>query len=114
MEDRDSDRLIPVPTEYFFHRTVKMFSDQHVHLIVDQILHNKETLEDYKKTLKNCPILLVGVHCSIKELERREIQRGDRHSGLALSQLDFVHNQQEQYDVEVDTSVDSIESCIKK
>jgi len=28
MEDRRGERLIPVPTEYFFHRTIQMCSDK--------------------------------------------------------------------------------------
>ncbi|WP_162785298.1 AAA family ATPase [Bacillus sp. P14.5] len=57
MEDRDNQRLIPVPTEYFFHKTVAMFSDKGVNLVVDQILFNEETHEDCYRTLNN-PIAL--------------------------------------------------------
>lgn len=28
MENRENNKLIPVPTEYFFHRTIAMFSDR--------------------------------------------------------------------------------------
>lgn len=111
MEDRDGGHLIPVPTEYFFHRTIKMFSDKGVNLIVDQILHNKETLDDFHLTLDDYPIVFVGVHCSKEELTRREKARGDRHISLAVSQLDFVHQQNEKYDIEVNTENLTIQEC---
>lgn len=114
MEDRDGGRLIPVPTEYFFHRTIQMFSDKGVNLIVDQILHNKETLDDFHQTLNDYPVLFVGVHCSKEELSRREKARGDRHSYLAASQLTFVHQQNEKYDVEVNTEDSTIKECAEK
>lgn len=112
MEDRVAKRYIPVPTEYFFHRTIQMFSDKGINLVVDQILLDSFTFRDFTETLSG-PVLLVGVHCSISELERREQSRGDRKSGLAVSQLTFVHQQREMYDVEVDTSFDTISSCVE-
>ncbi|MDZ5472025.1 AAA family ATPase [Bacillus sp. 31A1R] len=112
MEDRENDRLIPVPTEYFFHRTIAMFSDKGVNLIVDQILHDSFTTEDCYKTLKDYPVLFVGVQCPIEELERREMQRGDRRIGQGKQQLEYVHKS-EVYDIVVDTYKDSLEHCAK-
>lgn len=114
MEDRTGKRLIPVSTEYFFHRTIQMFSDKGINLVVDQILHDSETILDFEETMQEYPVILVGVHCSILELEKREESRGDRHSGLAKFQLQFVHQQKENYTVEVDTSVDTLSSCVQK
>jgi len=114
MEDRAGERLIPVPTEYFFHRTIQMFSDKGINLVVDQILHDSELLLDFEAVLRGYPVVLVGVHCSLSELEKREQSRGDRRSGLAKSQLQFVHQQKENYTVEVDTSCDSLSSCVQK
>ena len=114
MENRNKNRLIPVPTEYFFHRTVKMFSDKGINLIVDQILHDTETLTDYIETFKDYSLVFVGVHCSVEELNRREQARGDRQIGLAIAQLSFVHQQQENYDVEVDTSKNKLETCVEQ
>lgn len=114
MEDRAGERLIPVSTEYFFHRTIQMFSDKGINLVVDQILHDSETILDFEKAMRGYPVVLVGVHCRILELEEREQSRGDRRSGLAKSQLQFVHQQRENYTVEVDTSVDSLSSCVQQ
>lgn len=113
MEDRENDRLIPVPTEHFFHRNLAMFSDKGVNMIVDQILHDEDTLMDCVQILENYPVFLVGVHCPAGELERREKARGDRTLGQAVRQLDFVHQQKEVYDVEVDSFQMSYDTAAK-
>ena len=113
MEERDNNRLIPVETEYFFHRTIAMFSDKGVNLIVDYVIHDKYTRVDCKETLSGYPILFVGVHCPAAELERREKERGDRRIGLSKSQLDFVHKE-EVYDIEVDTFANGLENCLER
>lgn len=113
MEDRDNGRLIPVETEYFFHRTIAMFSDKGVNLIVDHVIHDELTRADCKAILSGYPILFVGVHCPTPELERREKERGDRKIGLSKSQLDFVHKE-ETYDIEVDTFTNGLERCVER
>jgi chloramphenicol 3-O phosphotransferase len=114
MEDRENERLIPLSTEYYFHRTIKMFSDSGIHLIVDQILHNDDTLIDCMSTLEGYPIYFVGVHCPLHELEEREITRGDRMLGLSKEQLKYVHQQNEAYNLEVNTGHDSVDTCADK
>jgi chloramphenicol 3-O phosphotransferase len=111
MEDREREHLIPVPTEYFYHRAISMFSDKGVNLILDHILHDEFTTKDCFEVLRDYPILFVGVHCPLEELERREEARGDRILGQARSQLQFVHQQNESYDIEVDTFNESLEVC---
>ncbi|MET8976445.1 hypothetical protein ABZX85_12605 [Streptomyces sp. NPDC004539] len=56
---------------------------------------------------------LVGVHCALPELERRERERGDRTPGLAARQLAQVHAHG-LYDVECDTSVDGPAECARR
>jgi chloramphenicol 3-O phosphotransferase len=113
MEDRENQRLIPVSTEYYFHRTIAMFSDSGINLVVDQILHNEETIKDCLEALKDYPVFFVGVHCPQTELERRESERGDRTIGQAKRQLEYVHQQHEVYNIEVDTYRDGIEYSVK-
>lgn len=108
-----NERLIPVPTEYFFHRSIAMFSDKGINLIVDHVLHDRFTAADCFDTLENYNVLFVGVHCPIEELQRREIARGDRSVGQAISQLNYVHKN-EIYDVEVDTFTETIQSCAER
>lgn len=113
MEERENGHLIPVETEYFFHRTIAMFSDKGVNLVVDHILHNDFTRKDCFEVLKNYPVLFAGIHCPVEELERREKSRGDRSIGQAKRQLEYVHKN-EIYDVEVDTCAESVEECSRK
>jgi chloramphenicol 3-O phosphotransferase len=113
MEDRENERLIPIETEYFYYKNVAMFLDRGVNLILDQILHDPITLQNFYETLKSYPILFVGVQCPVEELTRREKLRGDRQIGQANSQLSFVHKQ-EIYDIEVDTYSNSMMECAKE
>lgn len=113
MEDRENKHLIPIETEYFFHRTIAMFSNKGVNLVIDHILHDDFTNEDFWKVLKDYPLLLVGVNCPIEELERREKARGDRELGLARKQLEYVHKDVT-YDIEINTYEESVEECTKK
>jgi chloramphenicol 3-O phosphotransferase len=113
MEDRVNQRLIPIPTEHFFHRNIAMFSDKGINLIVDHILHDTDTFQDSISVLEGYPILFVGVHCPVDELDKREAARGDRTIGQAKRQLAFVHQQGEVYDVEVDTNELSMEEASK-
>ncbi|MDQ0771760.1 hypothetical protein QF026_000226 [Streptomyces aurantiacus] len=48
-------------------------------------------------------VVLVGVHCPLQELERREQERGDRPPGLAARRITQVHAHS-LYDIECDTS----------
>ncbi|MFB9329118.1 chloramphenicol phosphotransferase CPT family protein [Paenibacillus aurantiacus] len=104
VEDRDKGRLIPVDTEHYFHRTVAMFSDSGVSVVVDQILHSPSVIQDCVEVLAGYPVLFVGVHCGLDTLRSRERERGNRTIGQAEEQLRFVHRQLECYDLEVDTS----------
>lgn len=113
MEDRNNNHLIPVETEYFFHRTIAMFSDKGINLVVDHVLHDKYTREDCLEVLANYPVLFVGVHCDLDELERREMARGDRSIGQARKQLEYVHKN-DLYDVEINTFSDGMEACSNK
>jgi chloramphenicol 3-O phosphotransferase len=113
LEDREEERLIPIETEYFYYKNVAMFSDRGVNLILDQIIHDPLTLKNFYEALKGYPVLFVGVHCPVDELLHREQLRGDRRTGLAASQLEYVHKQ-EIYDVEVNTFNHSLSECAKE
>lgn len=95
MEDRKGNRLIPFATEYFFHRTIQMYSDRGINLVVDQILHDAETFHELTETLQDYPMVFVGAHRPKEELIRREKARGYRQIGISASQLLFVHQQLE-------------------
>jgi chloramphenicol 3-O phosphotransferase len=113
MEDRENERLIPIETEYFYYKNAAMFSDRGVNLILDQIIHDSITLKNYQEALNGYPVLFVGVHCPVDELLHREQSRGDRRTGLAVSQLEYVHKH-ETYDIEVNTHNQSLSECAKQ
>ena len=72
-------------------------------LIVDVVLEAHGLLEECVKNLCDLNAYFVGVRCPLEEIERREIARGDRVSGMAKGQFKRVHAH-EIYDIEVDTS----------
>ncbi|AST90312.1 chloramphenicol phosphotransferase CPT family protein [Sutcliffiella cohnii] len=114
MEDRQEGKLIPIPTEYYFHRNIAMFSNSGVNLVVDHILHDQLTLKDWFEVLNGYPVFYVGVHCPVEELARRELARGDRRIGQSKEQLLFVHQNDEVYDVEVNTFIEQRSDCVNK
>ena len=60
---------------------------------------------DLRQILQPFDVFLVGVHCTLEELERRERLRGDRRIGEAREhvEVDGVHGFGP-YDLEVDTT----------
>ncbi|HNC07871.1 MAG TPA: hypothetical protein PLX14_04145, partial [Anaerolineales bacterium] len=70
----------------------------------------EELLHQCINELSGESVWLVGVHCSLEELERREKARSDRQIGLAKEQMATIHNSVI-YDIEIDTSILSLEEC---
>ncbi len=95
-----------------FHGSIASLASEGNHLIVDHVFEQPNDLRKCVYRLSDYWVLFVGVHCSLDELKRRE-QRRDRIQGLAKAQLDIVHAHSI-YDVEVDTSSESIERCAEK
>lgn len=60
-------------------------------LIFDHIIETKAWLNDLIRLLAGFDVFFVGLHCSLAELERREIQRGNRRTGEAQADLQTVH-----------------------
>lgn len=75
-------------------------------LVIDNAMDPTEQAIDLLERVKGYSILLVGVHCSLEELNRRERQRRDRTIGEAAAQFNRVHRGFV-YDVEVDSSTKS-------
>ena len=70
----------------------------------------KVWINDLVKLLSPYDVYFVGLHCSLPELERREIQRGNRRTGEARTDLETVHSFAP-YDLELD-SEDSLEGNV--
>lgn len=93
------------------YQTIKLFADSGIDVVVDTVLLAPyNALEDLIPILRNSSVMLVHVVCSIEELRRREIERGDRLHGQAESQLQYLIPQ-DTYDLTVDTSLSSSDDC---
>lgn len=96
-----------------FHHFLAAFSKAGNNIIADTVIDTESVLKQCINILGEFPIVFVGVHCPLEELERREQERGDRKLGLAKMQYDRVHAHTI-YDVEVDTSNSSPMECAQK
>ena len=83
-------------------------------LIIDHFLQEQDWQQEVLAQLgaSGARVVLVGVHCSLAELEQRESGRGDgrleeRPLGLARRSDELCHSHGLSYDVTVDTSQES-------
>ncbi len=96
-----------------FHRAVAGMAAAGNDVVVDHVLSEEWRLLDCLGLFAARDVVLVGVRCSLEELERRERQRGDRPVGLAVSQFDQVHAHG-LYDIECDTTAASAADCARQ
>lgn len=110
------DRIFPTLLSGM-HSSLAAMAEAGNHLIVDHVI-----LEDEEPTtwalecltaIVPFEVLMVGVHCSEVERERREFQRKDRNPGLSAWQAKRMHKVLV-YDVEVDTSSESTGASVAK
>ncbi len=81
-------------------------------LIVDEVIIQAETLQEYRHLLQPFNLRLVGLFAPLDVLEARERARGDREVGLARWQYGRVH-QGISYDLELDTVGATPEKCAR-
>jgi len=60
-------------------------------VIMDHIIESNSMLEDLLRAVSDLDVYFVGLHCSLEELRRREIQRGNRRDGEAEADLQIIH-----------------------
>ena len=83
-----------------------------LNVIVDEVCIEEKSFENWQKKLSAYKVLYVGIRAPIDVLEKREKERNDRIHGSARAQHKLVH-QGNQYDLEIDTAVSSIEECVR-
>jgi chloramphenicol 3-O phosphotransferase len=93
-----------------FHRAVAGMARAGNDLVVDYVLSEPWRLRDCLEVLADLDVVLVGVHCSAAEAERRERARGDRAPGQAAAQIGPVRAHG-RYDIECDTTHASPREC---
>lgn len=115
----DSDSLWYVAVDAMYH-TIKTYSVMGLNVIVDHVVLNQDNGKEQKlfnsciDELKIYPITFVKVICSLEELKRREISRGDRDIGNAEWQFKQGLYPMDGYHVFVDTSITSLVECAEK
>jgi chloramphenicol 3-O phosphotransferase len=83
-------------------------------IIVDEVfLGGGASQQRWKNVLGALRVLWVGVRCEGAVAAGREIARGDRVSGMALSQAEVVHHGVT-YDLEVDTTHAEALDCARE
>lgn len=83
-----------VPYERFldnFYRTVAQWAGDGFDLIVDTVFEREACVQMMLEYLQAFRIYLIGLHCPLAEVERREQARGNRPAGLARQQFQQVH-----------------------
>ncbi len=88
-----------------FHRSLPAFAGAGNNLIVEHIVETVEWRERLIDLLEGFDVFVVGVHCPLEELERRERARGDRPIGDARRDFEMIHELCV-YDMEVDMTAD--------
>lgn len=92
------------------HAAVAAFAHNGQHVILDTVLDRASAMRYLLDDLDPIGFKLIGVHCALDELERREAGRGDRPSGLARRQFETVHAGRA-YALCVDTTRTSAAAC---
>jgi chloramphenicol 3-O phosphotransferase len=93
-----------------YYRSLAAFASAGHNVLADTGFYSRDLLKVCVRELAPLHVWLVGVHCSLAELERREQERGDRQKGLAREQYTTIHADAI-YDIEVDTSAASLSEC---
>jgi chloramphenicol 3-O phosphotransferase len=93
-----------------YYRSLKAFLSAGHNVLADTGFYTPDLLAKCVQELASDRVWIIGVHCSVTELERRELERADRQRGLAKEQYATIHNGVI-YDIEVDTTQRTVEEC---
>ena len=74
------------------HRCLPALATAGNNVIFDHIIETREVLHELLSLISELDVFFVGLHCSLPELERREMQRGDRRKGEAHQDFQTVHS----------------------
>lgn len=96
-----------------FNRSIAVMAEEGNNLIVDHVLIDNAWLKQLLELLCDHYLLFIGLYCPLDELERREQKRDARRQGFARQQFENIHKGKI-YDLELDTSILSSESCVER
>lgn len=74
-----------------FHRSLPALAGAGNNLVVEHIVENGDWMRRLVQLLQPFDVFFVGVHCPLPELERRELERGDRRIGEARQDYAVAH-----------------------
>jgi len=74
-----------------FHRCLPALAEAGNNLIVEYVVESQSAMNILVELLSHLDVFIVGVHCPLAELERRELARGDRRAGDARKDHEIVH-----------------------
>lgn len=74
-----------------FHRCLPALATAGNNLIVEHIVETEAWMQRLLRLLHSLDVFFVGVHCPLPELERRELERGDRRIGEARADFEITH-----------------------
>ena len=86
-----------------FHRCLPALAEAGNNLLVEHIVETQDWMHRLLRLLEPFDVFFVGIHCPMAELERREIERGDRRIGEARQDYEVTHTFGI-YDIEVDST----------
>ena len=86
-----------------FHSCLPALAGAGNKLIVEHIVETEAWMHRLVRLLEPFDVFFVGVHCPLPELERREIERGDRTIGEARQDYHVAHTFGI-YDIEIDST----------
>jgi chloramphenicol 3-O phosphotransferase len=88
-----------------FHRCVPALAAAGNDLVVEHIIEFPSWRAELAGLLAGLDVFLVGVHCDLSEIDRRERERGDRRIGEGRSHVsvDRIHSFGP-YDLDIDTT----------
>ena len=96
-----------------FHHAIAAVVGADHPVIVDHVLLDNDWLHQCADLFAPHALILVGVDCSLEELERRERTRDACRQGFARSQYDKVH-EGKAYDVRVNTESGDPVTCARQ
>lgn len=96
------------------YHTAKLYSDMGKHVLIDGILVEREQLAPHyrqlREILRDNPLDIVEVRCSLETCRRRNIARGDRYETQSEEQA-AIMAQNIEYSLSVDTENNTPQQC---
>ena len=87
-----------------FHRCLPALAEAGNNLIVEHIIETDAWMHRLAESLQPYDVFFVGLHCPLRELERRELARGDRRIGDAKKDFETTLARCI-YDIELDSTM---------